>query len=116
MNIPHQEPIKFAQEIIFVDENTVKVRCHFPEFPTLSMLFEAAAQSSAAFSIREKRIGFIISLKNILLLKEINSYDFIANIEKSIEFGNICEFNFFITCLENKVKYAQGTFTLLLEE
>jgi hypothetical protein len=49
MNLPHQAPIRFVEKIIEKNEDFYLVACSFPYIPTLSMVSEAAAQSSAAF-------------------------------------------------------------------
>lgn len=73
MNLPHQAHIRFAQEIIEKNEDFYIVKCSFPYIPTLAMVSEAAAQSSAAFAQNKKEpvIGFLISLKNIKKLSEL---------------------------------------------
>ena len=66
MNLPHQEPIRFAQNILEEKDDYKLISCTFPYIPTISMISEAAAQSSASFaqSINEEpKIGFLISLK-----------------------------------------------------
>ncbi|AXH13865.1 hypothetical protein [Malaciobacter mytili] len=115
MNIPHLPPVKFAQEIKEVKENLVKVYCEFPFVPTLAMFFEAAAQSSAAFSKSdEKKIGFVISLKNIELIKEATNLTYIMQVKKEYEMGSICEFSF--EALDKEEVYAKGIFTIMVKE
>ena len=57
MNLPHQAPIRFAQEIIEKKEDFFIIKCSFPYIPTLAMVSEAAAQSSAAFAQDKEAIG-----------------------------------------------------------
>lgn len=115
MNIPHLPPVKFAQEIIEVIENLAKVKCEFPYTPTLAMFFEAAAQSSAAFSKNgEKKIGFVISLKNIELIKEATALTYLIEVKKEYEVGAVCEFSFKV--LQKEELYAKGTFTVMVKE
>ncbi|RXJ84825.1 hypothetical protein [Arcobacter sp. CECT 8985] len=116
MNIPHLPPIKFAQEKISVQDNIAKVKVCFPSIPTLPMLFESAAQSSAAFSSEESKEGFVISLKDIELLNDLEDLEYIAQIKKEHEFGQICEFSFEILKLDEKEKFAKGIFTIMVKE
>ncbi len=115
MNIPHLPPVKFAQEIVEVTQNLAKVKCEFPFIPTLAMFFEAAAQSSAAFSKNnEAKIGFVISLKNIELIKDATTLTYILEVKKEYEVGSICEFSFEV--LYKEEIYAKGTFTVMVKE
>ena len=116
MNIPHQKPIKFAQELLEVNENIAKVRCEFPSLPTLPMLFEAAAQSSAGFSQeKETKIGFLVSVKSIKLLEEARELEYIIKVEKKIEFGAVCEF-FFEVFTKDETEIASGVLTVMIQE
>ena len=117
MNIPHQEPIKFAKELLEVNKEFVKVKCEFASLPTLSMLFEAAAQSSAGFSQEEEsKVGFLISLKEVKQVKEPDTLKYIVKVEKNLEFGAVCEFSFNVFDLEEKTKYAIGVLTIMIQE
>lgn len=68
--LPHEYPIRFAQNIISQEEQKARVSVAFEEIPTLGMMVESAAQSSAAFSKTESKNGFLVSLKNIKLLQK----------------------------------------------
>ncbi len=117
MNIPHQKPIKFAHEIIEVNEDIAKVRCKFDKKPTLAMLFEAAAQSSAAFSIEdEPKIGFLVSVKDVRLLSESKYLDYIIELKKELQFGSFCEFSFNVFDKENSLNIARGSITVMIQE
>lgn len=116
MNIPHQLPVRFAQEVITANENTVNVKCTFPTFPTLPMLFEAAAQSSAGFSQEESKIGFLISVKDAELLISPKELNLILEIEKGISFGAVCEFLFTAKSPDKLSVYAKGSLTIMIQE
>ena len=116
MNIPHQKPIKFAEEVISVEDKIAKVKCIFPYKPTLSMYFESAAQSSAAFSNEEAKVGFIVSVKDIELLEENDDLEILVKVERKVEFGAICEFFFEIFNLDETKNLAKGTFTVMIQE
>ncbi|WP_419770755.1 MAG: hypothetical protein ACNI3C_02940 [Candidatus Marinarcus sp.] len=115
MNLPHLAPIKFAQEVLSVDEKRAKVKCVFPFAPTIAMLFEAAAQSSAAFSQDESKIGFIVSVKNLEQIKEIQIKEVIVQLELCVAFGNISEFSFDILNAQESEKYAFGILTVMIQ-
>ena len=116
MNIPHQKPIKFAQELLEVNENIAKVRCEFPSLPTLPMLFEAAAQSSAGFSQEGvAKVGFLVSVKSVKLLEEVTELEYTIKVEKKVEFGAICEFSFEVLSKDELV-IANGVLTVMIQE
>lgn len=96
MNLPHQAPIRFAQNIIEKNEDFFIVKCSFPYTPTLAMVSEAAAQSSAAFAQDKKEpvIGFLISLKNIEKISEFTKENYQIKITKSFNFDTMTEYKF----------------------
>jgi hypothetical protein len=115
MILPHQVPIRFAQEIIEKNEEFTIVSCLFPFKPTLPMVSEAAAQSSAAFAQGDKPlIGFLISLKNIELISELNEIKYNVKIKKEISFGSMTEFSFEL--ISNKEVCAKGFLTIALQD
>jgi len=68
LNLPHLEPIRFAKKVISKDSTTARVVVEFPQMPSLAMMIEAAAQSSAAFSDGSKKGGYLVGIKNVKLL------------------------------------------------
>lgn len=116
MNLPHLPPILFAQDIIAKEENNVQVTCKFDKKPTLGMLVEAAAQSSAAFEKTHKHSkGFVIGVKEVELLNESDDLEIVVHLKKEIELGAIFEFYFSIYT-HKKLPLAHGTITLLISE
>ena len=115
MNIPHLAPVKFAQEVLSCDNDNARVKCMFPQTPTLAMFFEAAAQSSAAFAQDNSKIGFVISLKNITLHESTAKVDAIVNIHKKTQLGSICEFEFKVFCEEEKIHFVSGILTVMIK-
>ena len=115
MILPHQAPIRFAQEIIEKNEEFIIVSCLFPFNPTLSMISEAAAQSSAAFAQGDKPlIGFLISLKNIEQITEFTEVEYKVKIKKEISFASMTEFSFEL--INNNKIYARGFLTIALQD
>jgi hypothetical protein len=70
IKLPHLAPIKFAKFTLDKDEKSARVLIEFEQIPTLPMLVEAAAQSSASFRIDDKENAFLVSLKGINLLQK----------------------------------------------
>lgn len=108
MKLPHQEPILFAKKVIKKEKNSLHVRCKFPYTPTLAMLLEAAAQSSAGFN-DEVEEGFLVAGNDIKRIKTVNKNELIIKVTKSIEMGNMHMFDF---CVED---YAKGNFTIYVK-
>ena len=114
-SIPHLPPVRFVKTLIKADETSALVKVGFDEVPTLGMLIEAAAQSSSGIKDDENngRMGFVITLKNIKLLQDVNSKEFIVNVElvhKLDDFKSL-SFNIF----EDKTEVATGAFSIVLQ-
>jgi len=115
INLAHQKPVKFIEDIIKMEYEVAYVSCTFPYTPTLAMIFEAAAQSSIVFSQeKEPKIGFLVSLKNIEFLKEPDILSFAIKIKKEINLGLLNEFSFELINESNI--YAKGNFVIKLQE
>lgn len=107
INIPHKKPIRFVKEVLSLDENSAMVSVSFFNPPTLAMICEAAAQSSGAFA-KERRIGYLLSLKECLKLQEPTSLEYIIKTTKTLEFDDMHEFDF--EMLFNNNPIAKGSF------
>lgn len=118
MNLPHQKPIRFVEEILEEKDEYKIISCAFPYLPTLAMICEAAAQSSASFSQGEQnlgpQIGFLISLKDIKEFFEVKDKEYELKIEKSFNFGTMTEF-FFELRKDEKV-FVSGSLTIALSD
>lgn len=114
-NLPHQKPIKFVEKIIELNGDFAIVSCSFPNIPTLAMVCEAAAQSSIAFAKdKEPKIGFLVTLKDIELLKKSDSLVFLIKIKKENSFDLLSEFNFEL--INQNSIYAKGSFIVKLQD
>ncbi len=73
--LPHLYPIRFAKYIISLDEDKAIVRSEFETIPSLGMLIEASAQSSAVFSDdgEQGKVGYLTLLKDVKLLTKPTS-------------------------------------------
>jgi hypothetical protein len=70
IKLPHLAPVRFAKTVLQKDEKVARVSLEFPQLPTLSMMVEASAQSSAAFRVNDRESAYLVSLKGIKLLKK----------------------------------------------
>ncbi|WP_321778458.1 hypothetical protein [Sulfurimonas sp.] len=117
LNLPHKAPVRFAQEVIYkeLDKDIAVVSVKFDSLPSLAMIVEAAAQSSAAFGGNDKKMGFLVSLKNIKLLEELKSLDYYVEIFAQHQLAGLSYFNFKVFIKEEKEKVlANGTFIIAL--
>jgi hypothetical protein len=114
LDIPHQVPIRFAQEVLARTQTTAKVRAIFPFEPTLGMLMEAAAQSSAAFSFDAAKIGWVVALKEVKLLKKPLILDMIVHITMETTVGELTEVSFIV--VNEEETFATGKIILKISE
>ncbi len=82
-SIPHLAPVRFVKALIDSDEKGALVEIGFDSIPTFGMLIEAAVQSSSGITDDENdgRMGFLVALKNVKLLGEIDSDKYIVKVE-----------------------------------
>ncbi len=115
MNLPHQEPLIFAQDILVQKDNYSEVLCKFNTIPTLAMFIEAAAQASSTFSnSNEPKVGFLTTAKNVKLINTPEHKEFIFKLNMIIDLGNMKQFSFEAYANENC--YAEGTFTIVVKD
>ncbi len=112
--IPHLEPVRFVDVLLYADEESASVKICFDKKPTLAMLVEAAAQSSSAIKDDENsgKMGFLVSLKNIKLIEKVQSNEFIANIKLNQKIENFKSLSFEI--LKEDILVAKGIFSITL--
>ena len=113
LNLPHEEPIRFAKYIVSKESNRARVEIGFDEIPSLAMMIEAAAQSSAAIGESDATMGFLVSLKNIKLLtsptKTILEVEVVN--EHNMENMKMMSFDIF----EDETKISTGSFMIATE-
>ena len=112
LKLPHQAPIKFAKYVISKEENSAVVKVRFDEIPTLPMIVEAAAQSSAALSDSENKMGFLVTLKNIKLLEKLRSLEYDVKVSLEQQFEDFRYFSFETYC--NNILITTGVFTIAI--
>ena len=111
--LPHTWPIRFAKHIIFAEPTRARVKIAFEEIPTLPMLIEAAAQSSAAFSDGSEKAGFLVSLKNIKLLERLDLLEYEAQISCEHQMDPLAYFNFEI--FDGQTMVAKGSLVIAIK-
>ncbi len=114
LNLPHIFPIKFARYIISNDESSARVQVEFESLPSIGMLIEAAAQSSAAIGKKQSsKMGFLVSLKNVKLLNSPTKKILEVQVkhEHSMENMKMMQFDIF----EEDLKISTGSFMLMVE-
>ena len=113
LNLPHLAPIKFAQELIDSTERTCTVSASFPHIPSLAMIIEAAAQSSAGFSKKSNEkidVAFLVMLKDVKLIQKCTVKELTFFLKAEQEMGNIIYFSFEAKNVEKTI--ALGTFSI----
>jgi len=113
--IPHIPPIRFVKSLISADEQNASAEVEFDTIPTLGMLVEAAAQSSSGIVSEDTKVqmGFLVTLKNIKLLQELESTEYILNVQLDYKLQNFKSFSFSV--IEDKKIVATGSFSVALE-
>jgi len=113
IKLPHIAPIKFAKYILEKDDLTARVLLEFPQVPSLAMMVEAAAQSSAAFRVNDKENAYLVSLKGIKLLQKPTALTLEAKIVDEHRLDNMRYVGFEI--FEKEVCVANGTLVIAVQ-
>ncbi|MDR1615346.1 MAG: hypothetical protein LBS26_07270 [Campylobacteraceae bacterium] len=112
LKLPHKPPILFAKEILHKGEDWAEVAVEFPKPPTLGMMMESAAQSSAALNNSEKE-GYLLSCSNLILHKEPTAVKFNAHIKNIMSNSSLNEICFEIK--EQNTLISSGTLLVMLQ-
>jgi len=113
--IPHIPPIRFVKSLLSRDEKSALVEVEFDTIPSLGMLVEAAAQSSSgvAEETTEVKMGFLVSLKNIKLLQELQSRKFTIEVAIEHKLQDFKSLSFGV--FEDKTIVATGSFAIAIQ-
>jgi len=113
IKLPHLAPIKFAKYTLEKDEKSAKVLIEFEQIPTLPMLVEAAAQSSASFRVDDSESAFLVSLKGIKLLEKPTKMQLVAHVtdEHRLDKMRYVGFNIY----EDETCVANGTLVIAVQ-
>ena len=112
LNLPHLDPIKFAKYVISRDDKEAIVRIGFDSVPSLGMLVEAVAQSSAAFGDGDPKMGYLVTIKNIELIQKASSLEYDAKIISAHQIDKLNYFTFEI--FDKEILVAKGEFIIAL--
>jgi len=113
--IPHMPPIRFVKSLISADEENASVEVGFDSIPTLPMLVEAAAQSSSGVISQnlQVQIGFLVTLKNIKLLEELELKKYTIKIHLDYKLENFKSFSFNV--YDEELTIATGLFSVSMQ-
>ncbi len=113
IKLPHLTPIKFAQYVLHKSDKQAKVSLLFPQIPSLAMLIEAAAQSSAAFRVNDKEDAYLVSLKGVKLLQDATDIELVAEIRDEHRLGDMRYVGFDI--YQKETHLANGTLVIAVQ-
>ncbi len=112
--IPHLAPVRFVKALIDSDEKSASVKIGFDDIPTFGMLIEAAVQSSSGIidDKNDGKMGFLVSLKNVKLLKNIDSNKYTVKVELIHMLDNFKSLSF--QTIKDDAVVAKGMFSIML--
>jgi len=113
LDLPHKDPIKFAKFIISKNDDEAIVKVEFTTLPSLPMLVEAAAQSSAALGDGKKKIGYLVTVKNIELLSPIKLFEYSVKVRTSHTIDKLNYFTFEVYTSKD-IAILKGEFIIAL--
>lgn len=113
IKLPHLAPIKFAKFTLEKDEKSARVLVEFEQIPTLPMLIEAAAQSSAAFRTDDKESAFLVSLKDIKLLQKPTKTRLLAHVRDEHRLDKMRYVGFDV--FQDETRVASGTLVIAVQ-
>lgn len=112
LNLPHIEPIRFAKSVLTKDSTTARVVVEFPQIPTLAMMIEAAAQSTAAFGDGTNQGGYLVGMKNIKLINEASQKHAEVNVVLKHSLENMTLIDFEVE--QENLLLCKGSLTIAL--
>jgi len=113
--IPHLEPVRFVKALIDSDEKSASVKIGFDCIPTFGMLIEAAVQSSSGIVDHKNdgRMGFLVALKNVKLLKQIDLDEYIVKVELIHQIDDFKSLSF--QTIKDDTVIVQGAYSIILQ-
>ena len=114
-SIPHLPPVRFVKALISSDEKNASVKIGFDDIPTFGMLVEAAVQSSSGIADdkNDGRMGFLVALKNVKLLDQIDSYEYVVKVELIHKIDDFKSLSFQI--IKDDTVVAKGMYSIILQ-
>ncbi|MDR2790940.1 MAG: hypothetical protein LBB59_08220 [Campylobacteraceae bacterium] len=113
LKLPHKPPILFVKEVLNKGENWAVVSVEFPKPPTIGMIMEAAAQSSAALSENENE-GYLLSCTNLVLHKKPAGTKFNIHVKNSLPNSALSEIYF--ETKEQNILISSGVILVMLKK
>ena len=112
LNLPHKDPILFAKTVLSKGTTNARVAVEFPQTPSLAMMIESAAQSTAAFNDGSKKGGYLVGMKNIKLLNGASetNLEVEVSIKHSVENMRLINFEVY----EMSLLLCKGSLTIAL--
>ena len=114
LQLPHKDPVRFAKSVLYKNEKSARVKIEFQELPSLAMLIEAAAQSSAVFGDGSAKMGFLVSLKNVKLTKKASRKILEVEVKNEHNLENMKYINFEV--FESDESIAIGSLVVSLQD
>ena len=122
IKLPHQKPILFVKTVIESAEHDANTEVEFPYNPTLAMMVEAAAQSSAFVRVSKEKAaanlpqdcaeGMLIGLKKVSLHEKSCHCSQRIAITYSGNLQNFFSFDFSVS--EGERSICSGTLNVIL--
>lgn len=113
LSLPHLQPIRFAKKILSSTGYTARVVIEFDEIPSLAMMVEASAQSTAAFSEGSSQKGYLAGMKSVKLLSTPKSTLLEVEVTRRHTLENMTLFDFMV--YEQERACLKGSLTIVLE-
>lgn len=113
LNLPHQAPLRFAKHMTSREGDTRTIKVKFDDIPSLAMIVEAAAQSSAAFGDGGSKMGYLVTLKNIKLLEKPTALEYDVKVTSGAQVDALTYFTF--ETYDKEIFIAKGTFIIALQ-
>jgi len=113
IKLPHLAPIRFAQKILLKEGKMARVSLAFGMLPSLAMMVEAAAQSSAAFRVNDSENAYLVSIKGVKLHQNPTQENLVAEIIDAhrLDMMRYVEFQIF----EQETCIASGTLVIAVQ-
>ncbi len=113
IKLPHLAPIKFAKKTLHKELKTADVFVEFGQLPSLPMLVEAAAQSSAAFRVNDNESAYLVSLKNVKLIQKPTQMSLVVHVTDEHRLDNMRYVGFEI--FQETISVATGTLVIAVQ-
>jgi hypothetical protein len=113
--IPHLAPVRFVKKCLHATAENAIVEIGFETLPTFGMLIEAAVQSASGMLNNDinGRIGFLVTLKDVKLLKQPTALAYVVEVTLESCFGDIRSLYFNLK--QNEETILSGSYVVGLQ-